>query len=55
MEFYKNELKGVQEIVWQGFNANKDQVLLINGKEMKMTESAFSENIRELEKIVFEE
>lgn len=55
MEFFKNELKGVQKIDWQEFNTNKDSILLINGKEIKMTENAFTDDIRELEKILFEE
>ena len=54
MELYQNELKGVQAIDWQEFTADKDEVLLINGTEMKMSDSAFSDNIRELEEIVFE-
>lgn len=54
-EFFNNELKGVSEIVWDEFDADRNCVLHIQKDTIRMTESAFSGNVCELEKLIFEE
>ena len=54
-ELFNNELKGVPEIVWNEFNADRNAVLHIQKDSIRMTESAFSGNVCELEKLIFEE
>ena len=51
-EFFNNELKGVSEIVWDEFDADKNDVLHIQKDEICMTDSALSENVCELEKLI---
>ena len=54
-ELFNNELKGVSGIVWDEFDADRNGVLQITKDSIGMTENAFSENVCELEKLVFEE
>lgn len=53
--FFKNELKGFPEVAWKEYNADKECVLHIKKETICMTENAFSENVRELEKMMVEE
>ena len=53
-ELFNNELKGVPEIVWNEFDADRDCVLHIQKDTIRMTDNAFSDNVCELEKLIFE-
>lgn len=53
-ELFNNELKGVSEIVWDEFDADKKSVLHIQNDAIHMTKNAFSENVCELEKLIFD-
>ncbi|MDO4939889.1 MAG: carboxylesterase family protein [Lachnospiraceae bacterium] len=53
VELFNNELKGVKKIVWDEFDPDENNVLLVRNGTVKMTDSAFSENVFELEKLVF--
>lgn len=50
--FFNNELKGVSEINWDILDADQSCALNIQKDTITMTESAFSENVRELEKLI---
>ena len=54
-EFFNNELKGVSEIAWNEFDVDRNCVLHIQKDAILMTEDAFSANVCELEKLMFEE
>ena len=54
VEFYPNEVKGFNEIVWDEFDAEGDKVLHIKKDSIKMNEKVFPDSLRELEKLVFE-
>ena len=53
-EFFNNELKGVSEIVWNEFDVDRNCVLHIQKDTINMTDNAFSDNVCELEKLIFE-
>ena len=55
MQFFNNELKGVKEIIWDEFTAGKDSVLHVQKDKIAMAQNVFSENVSELEKIIFKE
>ena len=50
MRFFNNELKGVGEIIWDEFTADRESTLHVQKGSIAMTENAFSEDIREVEK-----
>lgn len=54
VELFKNEIKGVNEIKWDDFAEGKFNVLHIEKGRMSMTENAFSKNVIELAKLMFE-
>ena len=54
-ELFNNEVKGVSEIIWNEFEADRYSVLHIQKDSIRMSESAFSGNVCELEKLVFED
>ena len=54
-ELFNNEVKGVSEIIWNEFEADRYSVLHIQKDSIRMSESAFSGNACELEKLVFED
>lgn len=51
---FNNEIKGVKAIIWDDFSRDNNKVLHIEKGQMVMDENAFSENVLELEKVIFE-
>ena len=54
-ELFKNEIDGVAALSWDKYDADKGCVLHVQNKTIKMTEHLFSDNIFELEKLIFGE
>lgn len=52
-ELFKNEIDGVDEISWNQYDAERECVLHIQNSSIKMAEHLFSDNVRELEKMMF--
>ncbi len=52
VELFKNEIKGVNGIVWNDFAEGTNSVLHIEKGKIKMDENAFSENVFELAKLI---
>ncbi len=53
--FFKNELKGFPEIFWKEFSKENECVLHVKKDTICITDNAFSENVRELENLAYEE
>lgn len=49
---YNNEIKGVKKLDWDEFDAEKWSVLHIKRGTAKMSDTVFSENIKQLEKLI---
>lgn len=54
MALYKNEVKGVNEIIWDEFSESDERVLKITRDKIEVVNNEFSENVHELEKIILE-
>lgn len=54
-ELFNNEIDGVSEITWDKYDADRECVLHVQNETIKMSEHLFTDNIRELEKLVFGE
>lgn len=54
VEFYPNEVKGFNEILWDDFDAEGEKVLHIRNDSIKMNEKVFPASLWELEQLVFE-
>ena len=52
-ELFHNEIDGVDEISWNQYDAERECVLHIQNSSIKMAEHLFSDNVRELEKMMF--
>lgn len=50
---YNNEIKGVKDVTWDDFAIDKTNVLHVEKGRMSMDNDAFSENVLELEKAVW--
>lgn len=54
VEFFPNEIKGFDGIVWDEFDKEGEKVLHIKNKSIVMNENVFPNSIRKLEQLVFE-